>query len=155
MANKSDLQKLEWRQSRIFRLLFSAKRFQIIGELQCKHKLFSVKELHIYELIKLLSRILRYEHPSKFLNNSFPELIEENIQISERTHLVKTKYLQTKQRNKSLINRLRRLYNVLTKMAESIIQKLCSFSAQYLANFLHGFRDSFIIDNRFFVNLFW
>ena len=155
VANKSDLQKLEWRQSRIFRLLFSAKRFQSIDELRCKHKLFSVKELHIYELIKLLSRILRHEHPSKFLNNSFPELIEENIQINERTHLVKTKYLQTKQRNKSLINRLRRLYNVLTKMDESIIQKLCSFSAQDLANFLHRFRDSFIIDNRFFVNLFW
>ena len=155
VANKSDLQKLEWRQSRIFRLLFSAKRFQSIDELRCKHKLFSVKELHIYELIKLLSRILRHEHPSKLLNNSFPELIEENIQINERTHLVKTKYLQTKQRNKSLINRLRRLYNVLTKMDESIIQKLCSFSAQDLANFLHCFRDSFIIDNRFFVNLFW
>ena len=40
-------------------------------------------------------------------------------------------------------------------MDESIIQKLCSFSAQDLANFLHCFRDSFIIDNRFFVNLFW
>ena len=57
--------------------------------------------------------------------------------------------MQTKQRNKSLINSLRRLYNVLTKMDESIIQKLCSFSAQDLANFLHCFRDSFIIDNRF------
>ena len=148
VANKSDLQKLEWRQSIIFRLLFSAKRFQSIDELRWKHKLFSVKELHIYELIKLLSRILCHEHPSKLLNNSFPELIEENIQINERTHLVKTKYLQTKQRNKSLI------YS-LTKMDESIIQKLCSFSAQDLANFLHCFRDSFIIDNRFFVSLFW
>ena len=39
-------------------------------------------------------------------------------------------------------------------MDESIIQKLCSFSAQDLANFLHCFRDSFIIDNRFFVNFF-
>ena len=60
VANKSDLQKLEWLQSRIFRLLFSAKRFQSIDELRCKHMLFSVKELHIYELIKLLSRILRH-----------------------------------------------------------------------------------------------
>ena len=40
-------------------------------------------------------------------------------------------------------------------MDKSIVQKLCSFSAQDLANFLHCFRDSFIIDNRFFVNLFW
>ena len=117
--------------------------------------MFSVKELHIYELIKLLSRVLRPEHPSKLLNNSFPEIIEDNIQINERTHLVKTKFLQTKQRNKSLINRLRRLYNVLTKMDASIVQKLCSFSAQDLANFLHCFIDSIIIDNRFFVNLFW
>ena len=39
-------------------------------------------------------------------------------------------------------------------MDESIIQKLCSFSAQDLANFLHCFRDSFIRENRFFVNLF-
>ena len=38
-------------------------------------------------------------------------------------------------------------------MDESIVQKLCSFSAQDLAKFLHCFRDSFIIDNRFFVNL--
>ena len=40
-------------------------------------------------------------------------------------------------------------------MDESIIQKLCPFSAQDLANFLHCFRDSFIIDNRFLFNLFW
>ena len=155
VANKSDLQKLEWRQSRIFRLLFSAKRFQSIDELRWKHKLFSVKELHIYELIKLLSRVLRHEHPSKLLNNSFHELIEENIQINERTHPLKTKFFQTKRRIKSLIKRLRHLYNVLTKMDESMVQKLCSFSAQELANFLHCYRDSFIIDNGIFVNLSW
>ena len=39
-----------------------------------------------------------------------------------------------KQRNKSLINRLRRIYNVLTKMDESIVQKLGSLNAQ---DFLH------------------
>ena len=152
VANRGNLQKLEWRQSRIFCLLFSAKRFQSIDELRCKHKLFSVKELHIYELIKLLSIVVRHEHPSKLLNNSFPELFEENIQINERTHLVKTKFLQPKQRNKSLING--RLYKVLTKMDESIVQKLCSFSAQDLANILHCFRDSFIIDNRFLLTFF-
>ena len=40
-------------------------------------------------------------------------------------------------------------------MDESIVQKLGSFNAQDLKHFLHCFRDSFIIDNRFFVNLFW
>ena len=52
VANKNDLQELEWRQSRIFCLLFSATRSQSIDELRYKHKLFSDKELHIYELIK-------------------------------------------------------------------------------------------------------
>ena len=98
VANKSDFQKLEWRQSRIFRLLFSSMRLHSIDELRCKHKLFSVNELHIYELIILLSRVLRHKLSRKLLNSSFPELIK-NIQVNERTHLVKTKFLQTKQRN--------------------------------------------------------
>ena len=40
-------------------------------------------------------------------------------------------------------------------MAEIFVQKLDSFNAQDLTNFLHCFRDLFIIDYRFFVNLFW
>ena len=83
------------------------------------------------------------------------ELFEKNIQINETTQLVKTNFLQTMQRNKSLINRLRRLYNVLTKMNKIIVQKLRSFNAQDLTNFFHCFRDSFNIDYWFFVNLFW
>ena len=98
--------------------------------------MFSVKELRIFELIKLLSRVLRHEHPSILLNNSFPEGVEKNIQIYERTQLVTTKFMQTKRKNKSLINRLRCLYNVLTKMDESIVQKLCSFNAQDLTKLL-------------------
>ena len=43
VANKSDFQKLEWGQSRIFRFLFSSMRLHSIDELRCKHKLFSVK----------------------------------------------------------------------------------------------------------------
>ena len=66
VANNSHLQKLEWRQSTKFRLLFSAKRRQSIDELRCKHQLFFVKEIHIYELMKLLSRVLRHEHPANY-----------------------------------------------------------------------------------------
>ena len=44
---------VEWPIKAIFCLLFTAKRFQFIDELQCKHKLLSVKEVHIYELMKI------------------------------------------------------------------------------------------------------
>ena len=55
VANKRDLQKLEGWQSRFFCLLFSAMRLQSIDELRCKHKLLSVKELHIYDKITVKS----------------------------------------------------------------------------------------------------
>ena len=62
VANKSDLQKLEGffclsfsAMSRFFCLLFSAMRLQSLDELRCKHKLFSVKELHIYDKITVKS----------------------------------------------------------------------------------------------------
>ena len=58
--------------------------------------------------MKLPSRVLRHEHSSKLLNSLVPEINEKNIQVNEGT-LVKTKFLQTKQRNKSPISRLRRL----------------------------------------------
>ena len=39
-------------------------------------------------------------------------------------------------------------------MDKSIVRKLGSFNAQDSTNYLHCFRDSFIIDNRIFVNPF-
>ena len=49
VANKSDLQKkrVAAKQNFSFVIFSFVKRFQSIDELSCKHKLFSVKELHI------------------------------------------------------------------------------------------------------------
>ena len=57
-----------------------------------------------------------------------------NIQLNERTHLVVTNFCK-KVIDKSRINRLRPIYNVLTNMDESIVPKLRSLNAQKLTNF--------------------
>ena len=58
-ANKTDLLALEKIQILVWRILFGVKKFNSINNIRQKHRLLSIRELHVYELMKCLSKIIR------------------------------------------------------------------------------------------------
>ena len=61
-ANKTDLLALEKIQELVWRILSGVKKFNSINNLRQKHRLLSIRELLVYQLMKCLSKTIRNEH---------------------------------------------------------------------------------------------
>ena len=58
-AGKSELKQLNWSQNHIIRIIFGLKKFNSVRDVREKYKLLTPMELHLYELLKLMSKSLR------------------------------------------------------------------------------------------------
>ena len=70
---KTDLKDLEWSQNKILRNIFSLKKSESLRDLKNREKIYSIFEIHIYELFKIMSRCVRQDH-----NNVFKNMITED-----------------------------------------------------------------------------
>ena len=68
-ANKTDLKDLEWSQNKILRIIFSLEKSESLRDLKNREKIFSIFEIHIYELFKIMSRCVREDHNNKVFKN--------------------------------------------------------------------------------------
>ena len=64
-ANKTDLLALEKIHILVWRILFGVKKSNSINNIRQKHRLLSIRELHAYELMKCLSKIIRNEQKTQ------------------------------------------------------------------------------------------
>ena len=58
-AGKSELKQLKWSQNHIIRIIVGLKKFSGVRDVREKYKLLTLIELHLYELLKLMSKSLR------------------------------------------------------------------------------------------------
>ena len=58
-AGKSELKQLNWSQTHTIRIKFGLKKFNSVHDVREKYKLLTPMELHLYELLKLMSKSLR------------------------------------------------------------------------------------------------
>ena len=68
-ANKTSLAELEKQQKMLIRIIFGLRKHQSTAELRYKFKIPLVRELHLYELLKLFAKILMNKHSSKSVND--------------------------------------------------------------------------------------
>ena len=71
LANKTALNNVDLAQNRTLRILFNLKKTDMLRIVKNKNKLFFFRDLHIYELIKTLAKILRKHYTSTALTTVY------------------------------------------------------------------------------------
>ena len=120
-ANKTDILALEKIQILVWRILFGVKKFSSINNIRKKHRLLLIRELHVYELMKCLSKIIRNEHNTELNDVISKDETEVITNDSKRIKTIQNRSKGTKQESKILKWRLRKLFNVLVKWDVSIV----------------------------------
>ena len=67
-ANKSDLKSLHHQENLLIRIVFWFPKRKEVLNCRSKKKIPSTLELHVYELLKLISKVIRREHLSESTN---------------------------------------------------------------------------------------
>ena len=112
--------------------------------------------MNIYELFKLLMKILRRDSEYSDVNNYITE--EEVSMLQNST--IKLKILRNREKltsnNKRKIeNRVQLLFNECVQLDKNILISLMTCKKEGLDKLLHDFRDLYICDNDHLLNLFW
>ena len=94
-----------------------SQKHKEVRSCRSKNKIPSIFELHLYELLKLLSKVIRREHPCESINSfiTYKE-IDKSFDTEWR---IKTKLLiekLTRKKRKLILVRLRILYNSLSTL---------------------------------------
>ena len=127
------------------------KKFNSINNIRQKHRLLSIRELHVYELMKCLSKTIRNEQHNTELNDV---ISKDEIGVitnhSKRIKTIKNTSKGTTQECKILKWRLRQLFNVLVKWDVSLVLNIVHCKSKQLLHLLHDLKDNYICDNEEF-----
>ena len=146
---------LEKIQKLVWRTLFGVKKINSINNIRQKHPLLSIRELHVYELMKCLIKTIRNEHHNTELNDVISKKeIDDITNDSKRIKKNKITSKGTKQESKILKWRLSKLFNVLVKWDVSIVLNIVQCKSKQLPQLLHDLKDNFICDNEELINVF-
>ena len=149
----SDISLIDSKLKILIRIIFNRRTFNSVSDLWREFNLFLAKELHLYEGLKLLIKMLRDEcvvsHVKSFKNDN--EL--NRVNKSRKT----TMSLDCGNR-KNVTNRLkfkvRKMLNLLVFIEPSFVNTVLKMSNQQIKNFCHIFLRNYIIDNQDFSSYF-
>ena len=111
-TTKSILQPIDNKVNRLLRIIFFQKKFESTTKIREENNIYSTQELHIYELLKLLIKMIRKECNVKQLKKAIAE--KELIEIDGMRKTKKQlKVSNPKLSNCSITVRLRKLCNCL------------------------------------------
>ena len=155
-ANKSVLERLQNQQNLLIRIVFGFPKHKEVRSCRSNDKIPSIFELNVYKLLKLLSKVIRREHPSES-TNSFIIDKESNRSFDKEQRMKTIPLIEKLTRNKrNLISvRLRILYNSLSTLDFDIIKSLRLCKEMNLKKLLHAFLDNNIIDSNFYGKMYW
>ena len=144
-TDKTKLETIELKIKRLLKIFFK-RRNESIEELRQKRKIYFVKELDIYELLKLLCKVLRKECISTIVQEA---VTEKNLNtILNKRVLARQIPVQSKGNQKTSVNvRIRKLFNFVLKYYPDFVTKIQSCTQYQLQIFNHGFLDNFILGN--------
>ena len=120
-TSKNVLKNLEKLTKRLIKIIFYKRSFESLGSLREEHKLFTVRELHIYELFKTLINILRGECKIASLSNLLSGQDLENLSGSRSKRISTSKNSCVKN---CLYTRLRRLLNLVLIIEPMFVDKV-------------------------------
>ena len=147
VANKSKLDSSENTINRYQKFAISGNAFSHLNNLKIKKKRFyTVKELHIYELLKLLSKIPKKNRRSDFINNYINHF--ETFKI--RTQRLKAQIFVmdcNKHSKFSLRTRIRKLFMCMSYFSSDFSNFVKNAGHTEKESFNHKFLDSSILGN--------
>ena len=109
----------------MLRIIFGLRKHQSTSDIRNKFKNPLVRELRLYEFLKLLSKILRREHVDSNVNNYITEdEIASFLDPSIRTKLLKTRCVINNKTHKQINVRIRQLFNIFEKFDPNVITKI-------------------------------
>ena len=101
-------------------MIFGLKKYESGREVKDRFKLLTVTELHTYELLKILVKILRNEVECECFNNFLSkDEIKSFLNGEKRIKELKTLNSQNKHKKKKIKTRIRSLFNFFCKMDHS------------------------------------
>ena len=143
-TSKNVLKNLEKLTKRLIEFIFYKRSFESLGSLREEHKLFTVRELHIYELFKTLINILWGECKIASLSNLLSGQDLENLSSSRSKKISTSKNSCVKH---CLYTRLRRLLNLVLIIEPMFIDKVKNLKENEIRKLSHNFLDNFILEN--------
>ena len=147
-TTKSILQPIDNKVNRLLRITFFKKKFESTTKIREENNIYSTQELHIYELLKLLIKVIRKERNAEQLQKLFGE--KELIKIDGMRKTKKQlKVGYPKLSNCSITVRLRKLCNCLLgldptffKSQRKMTEKQAKiFATNFLKNYVIGSLD--------------
>ena len=137
-TDQTKLETIELEIKRLLKIIFFKRRNESIEELRQKRKIYFVKELHIYELLKLLCKVLRKECISTIVQEA---VTEKNLNtILNKRVLARQIPVQSKGNQKTSVNvRIRKLFNFVLKYYPDFVTKIQSCTQYQLQIFNHFF----------------
>ena len=143
-TSKNVFKNLEKLTKRLIKIIFYKRSFESLGSLREEHKLFSVRELHIFELFKTLIIILRGECKIASLSNLLSGQDLENLSGSRSKRISTSKNSCVKN---CLYTRLRRLLNLVLIIEPMFVDKVKNLKENEIRKLSHNFFDNFILEN--------
>ena len=152
--SKTTLQPLEAKIKQIARIMFKKRKTESTLQNREKYKMHSIKDLHIFELFKKLTEILRLQceiNSLKFL------ITKKEI---ESVELKRTSSRQLKSTNavsglspKRLGVRIRKLLKFIFKFNPNFISEVQNLNKEEFKRYQYSFRDNYISNNQQIVSL--
>ena len=144
-ASKTLMNKIDALCRRLLRIIFYKKKFESVQTEIDKHKLYSAKELHVYELFKCYLRILKQTIKNPVLQKTF------TIDEIERLESGRNKSISCN-KNRFAGNgiqiRIRKLANLIARADINVISEVKNISSKLQLNgYVHSFLDNFIFGN--------
>ena len=139
-TSKNVLKNLEKLTKRLIKIIFYERSFESLGSLREEYKLYTVRELHIYELFKTLINILRGECKIASLSNLLSGQDLENLSSSRSKRISTSKRSCVKY---CLHTRLRRLLNLVLIIEPMFVDKVKNLKE----NEIRKLSDNFILKN--------
>ena len=144
-TSKNVLKNLEKLTKRLIKTISYKRNFKSLGSLREENKLFTVKELHIYELFKTPINILRGECKIGSLSNLLSGQDLANLSSSWSKKISTSKRSCVKN---YLYARLRRLLNLVLILEPMFVDRVKkNLKENEIRKLAHNFLDNYILEN--------
>ena len=143
-SKMSNLEKIHRLQKKILKFIYFRRRLDHSEDIFVKHKILTVYELHIYELLKFVLRSIHGLHSENFLNNMFC-FNKKKPTRSDSLNLLHEPLCKKKIERLSIKYRATKLFNCLAK--QKLLDNVEKLNSKELSNFYHKLKDFYILNN--------
>ena len=147
-SNKTLILPLESKIKQITRIIFNKPKSTSTGLERESYHIYSIRVMHVFQLLKKLAEILRAECHIDWLKNVITRKEIETLQAKRiQSNQLKTANKSSGLSPKRLGVRIRNLPNFILNFYLNFVLEVQDLSARELKQFLSSSKDKFLVDN--------